>query len=162
MREVCMTLIRFVAACAALGMALPAHADIYKCVDPVSGKMTYTNTKVGEKGCTLLSRDQNVSSVAAPAARKPATATPADFPKVDSSTQRSRDSDRRKILETELASEERALEAAKKELAEQESQRLGNERNYDKVLQRIKPFQDQVELHQRNVDAIRTEIGKLR
>lgn len=157
-----MTLIRTLTALAACLLALPAAADIYKCVDPVSGKLTYTNTKVGEKGCTLLSRDQNVSSVPASSAKKPATATPSDFPKVDASTQRSRDSDRRTILETELATEERALEAAKKELAEQESQRMGNEKNYDKVLQRLKPFQDQVELHQRNVEAIRAEIRKLK
>lgn len=158
-----MSTIRCLAAVAALLSSLPAHADIFKCVDPVSGKVTYTNTKIGEKGCTLLSRDQNVSSVPGPSAKKPAaSASPAEFPKVDASTQRSRDGDRRKILETELATEERALESAKKELAEQEGARSGAEKNFAKVQERLKPFQDQVELHERNVEAIRAEIAKLR
>ncbi|GAA5178698.1 hypothetical protein GCM10025771_18510 [Niveibacterium umoris] len=156
-----MTLIRSLAAALLLACALPASADIFKCTDPISGKVTYTNTKIGEKGCTLLSKDQNVSAVPANGAKKPA-ASPTDFPKVDNSTQRARDNDRRKILETELASEERALESAKKELAEQESMRSGGERNFSRVQERVKPFQDQVELHERNVEAIRAEIAKLR
>lgn len=157
-----MTLIRCIAACLLTALALPAGADIFKCTDPVSGKVTYTNTKIGEKGCTLLSRDQNVSSVSGNGTKKSASPSPAEFPKVDASTQRSRDSDRRKILETELATEERALESAKKELAEQEATRSGGERNFAKVQERVKPFQDQVELHERNVEAIRAEIAKLR
>lgn len=38
--------------------------------------------------------------------------TPADFPRVDSATQQQRDSNRRKILDSELASERSALQQA--------------------------------------------------
>jgi len=40
--------------------------------------------------------------------------------------------------------------------------RNGDEKNYQRVLDRLKPFQDRVAEHQRNVDAIRQEIGKLK
>lgn len=144
-------------------LATAARADVYKCVDPVSGRVTYTNTSASEKGCVLLSRDQPAASGASGAGgAAKRTPTPAGFPKVDSGTQRSRDADRRKILETELAAEERLLADARKELAEQEAQRSGGEKNYQRVLERLKPFQDKVELHQRNVEAIRKEISGLR
>ena len=146
-----------------IGVALvatgSASADVFKCTDPISGKVTYTNTKTGEKGCTTLQKEQSVTTVPAPAPRK---ATPSDFPRVDDNTQRSRDNDRRKILDSELESETQALAEAKKALADQEATRNGDERNYAKVLERLKPFQEQVELHERNIDAIKTEIGRLK
>ena len=38
----------------------------------------------------------------------------------------------------------KSLEAAKKELAEQEEVRYGNEKNYQKKLDRLKPYEDKV------------------
>jgi hypothetical protein len=99
------------AALLALGLIGTCHADIYKCTD-AAGHVTYTNQKSTDKGCVLLSKDQPVSTVpgARPAARQP---TPAGFPRVDEDTQKRRDTDRRKILEQELVSEENSLEQAK-------------------------------------------------
>lgn len=153
---------------AGVACASAAWADIYKCVDPTSGRVTYTNTRVGERGCTLLSRDLPISTVPAhKSSRRSAraatpTASPTDFPKVDAGEQKSRDSDRRRILETELASEQKALNEAKKELAEQASLRNGDEKNYQRVQDRLKSYQDKVALHERNMAAIRKEIGNLR
>ena len=155
-----MTLLRFsfVLTCSLLCLfaSAGARADIYKCVDE-AGHITYTNDKPSPqaKGCTLMSRDQPVTTV-------PAPATPATFPRVDDSTQKSRDNDRRKILETELANEEKLLEAARKEQAEQEAVRNGNERNYQVYLDRVQPFKDKTALHERNVEAIRKEIANLK
>ncbi|MDQ8022852.1 MAG: DUF4124 domain-containing protein [Moraxellaceae bacterium] len=147
-----------------LFMAGTAQADIYKCTDD-AGHVTYTNDKPGpgQKNCTLMSREQSVSTVTMPK-RAPAasTPTPATFPKVDGDTQRARDNDRRKILETELGNEEKLLEEAKKALAEQESIRNGDEKNYQRVLDRLQPFKDKVALHERNTEAIRKEIANLR
>jgi len=140
-----------------------AYADIFKCTDPISGKVTYTNSKVGEKGCTLLSKDQAVSTVPNRNGSSNAkSATPSDFPRVDTNTQRSRDNDRRRILETELENERQLLAEAKKELADQEAVRTGGEKNYARVQERIQPFQDKVALHERNIAAIEKEIGNLR
>ena len=76
--------------------------------------------------------------------------------------QRARDDSRRQVLEAELATEEGALTAAEQALAEQESVRMGDERNYQKVLDRLQPFKDKVELHKRNIEALRREISGLR
>ena len=52
-------------------------------------------------------------------------------------TQKSRDGDRRRILEQELSNEQRSLEQAKRTLAEQETVRNGDEKNYQKVIDRL-------------------------
>ncbi len=138
-----------------------AHAEVYKCTD-ADGRVTYTNDRSVARGCKLLESGQPVSSVPAPA-RRPAAAPNADgFPKVSPADQRSRDDTRRQVLESELATEERALAEAEKALAEQEAVRHGNERNYQKVLDRLQPFKDKVELHKRNIEALRREITGLR
>jgi hypothetical protein len=140
-------------------LASVAHAEIYKCVDE-DGRVTYTNDRGLGRGCTQMSEDQPVSSVPLPAPRP--QATPSGFPRVAPDAQRARDDTRRQVLEKELQAEEAALAEARQALAEQEAIRLGNERNYQKVLDRLQPFKDKVELHQRNIEALRKEIGSLR
>lgn len=136
-------------------VTVPAVADIYKCTDG-TGHVTYANS--GGAGCRKLAIDR-VTTVPAAA---PRSATPAEFPRVGGGEQRARDNDRRRILESELVSEEAALDKARAALTEQEGIRLGDERNYQRVLDRLKPFQDQVALHERNVEALRKELGNLR
>jgi hypothetical protein len=142
-------------------MAGAANAEVlYKCTDD-SGVVLYTNQKGTGTNCTVLGRDQPISSV--PGSRAATrNATPGDFPKVDGETQRNRDGDRRKILEQELATEQKNLEQAKKDLAEQEAIRSGNEQNYQRVLDRLQPFKDAVALHERNIEALRRELGNLK
>jgi len=87
---------------------------------------------------------------------------------VDDQTQKSRDTDRRRILESELAAQQANADQAKQELAEQEATVLPNERmqggaiSGGKVQERLQPYKDKVALHQRNVEAIRKEISNLR
>lgn len=147
------------------GLAPPAHAEIYKCTD-ADGRVTYTNDRSTARGCVRLQSDQPVSSVPAPVRRPAAAAREApqggDFPRVSPNEQRGRDDARRRVLEDELQSEEQKLTEAEKALAEQESIRLGDERNYQKLLDRVQPFKDRVELHKRNIEALRREISGLR
>jgi hypothetical protein len=153
-------------------LAAPAaRADIFKCVEE-GGHVTYTNTKASGKGCSVLSRDQPISSMPAASTPRPsgaaapagngAAAGASGFPRIEPGTQKTRDNDRRRILEEELATEQRALDDAKKELAEQEGQRSGDERNYQRVLDRLQPYKDRVQLHERNIDALHREIANLR
>lgn len=142
-----------------------ALADIYKCVD-AQGRVTYTNDKSTSRGCTPLSSDLPVSSIP-PVTRPQPQAAPSgasggSFPRVTADTQRERDDSRRRILMNELAAEEASLLEARKNLEEQESIRLGDERNYQKKLDRVQPFKDKVALHERNIEALRKEIGNLR
>lgn len=146
----------------ALALAWPygtASAAIFKCVDS-QGRITYTNDSGNAKGCAQLDDDLPVSSV--PAMRPPPKASPQNFPKVSPEVQRSRDDGRRAILDSELDTEQKALDKARADLAEQDAVRLGNERNYQRKLDRLQPFKDQIELHERNIEALKKEISNLR
>lgn len=138
------------------------HAEIWECTDE-NGARRFTNIKAEARGCRQLNVGP-VNSVPAPpkAAAKAAPAAPGAFPKVDAKTQQQRDLDRRKILEQELAGEQKLLEQAKKELADQEAVRLGSERNYQRVLDRLAPYQKRVQLHESNIANLRKELSGMR
>lgn len=143
--------------------AQPAHADIYKCVDG-EGHTTYTNDKSRAAGCKLLASEMPVSTVPGPASSTSRPATPAasgGFPSVSGDQQKARDSERRRILMAEMDAENKSLEEAKKALSDGEAVRLGDERNYQKYLDRIQGLKDNVALHERNIDALRKELSKL-
>ncbi len=144
-------------------LARPAWADTFKCMD-ANGRATYTNMKEETKGknCTVVMREISVVP-AIPAARTgAANPSPSGFPKVDPATQRSRDDARRRILEEELSGEEKALAQAKAELTQQESIRTGDERNYQRVLDRLQKYKDVVERHEKNVAALKKELNNVK
>lgn len=148
-------------------LAQTLHAEIYECIDE-SGNRRFTNIKAEAQGCRQLNVGP-VNTVPAPPkpAAKPPPGAPAasgagSFPKVDAKTQQQRDAERRKILEQELASEQKLLDQAKKELAEQEALRLGSERNYQRVLDRLAPFQKRVQLHESNIASLKKELSNMR
>jgi hypothetical protein len=136
-----------------------AHAGVlYKC-SAESGQITYTNSKGGYRNCQVVSSTPPSSSspTSSSTPAKPRAAsnpTPADFPRVSSDAQKGRDSDRRHILEQELASEQRNLEEARKGLADQEASRAPADR--------LSPLRDRVALHTRNLEALQREIVKLK
>jgi hypothetical protein len=153
-----------VAVVASLGLifAETAHAqqvtEIYRCVG-ADGRRHYTNSKkeTGGMKCELVTSQINV----APPLAKPPARTRSDFPREtarDSASARERQRD---ILEKELASEEQALSKARQALAEQEAVRGGDERNYARVLERLQPYKDSVETHQKNIAALRRELANL-
>jgi hypothetical protein len=153
-------------------LAGTAHAqnqvtEIYKCVDG-SGRPLYTSDKKDTSGkkCELVSREINVvppQAAPKPPAGKPAAsaASPRDFPKESSAARGAARERQRDILERELATEQGLLGKAKKELAEQEAQRTGDERNYSRVLERLQPYKNAVEVHEKNVEALRRELSNL-
>jgi hypothetical protein len=137
-----------------LALAAPcghAQSEVYKCPD-ASGRPTYTNVKrdtVG-KNCTLVSKEVSVVP-----AQVPARASQSDSPSA-------RSENRRKILESELQNEQQLLSDARQKLAEQEGIREGDERNYARVLERLKPYQEEVSQHTKNIEQLRGELGRLR
>ena len=82
-----------------------AEDSYFKCVDE-RGNTTFTNTG-GGKGCTKITVDPVV--IPSPKLSTTKSPTPPGYPKVDSTTQKSRDSDRRRILEDELHDKEGQL-----------------------------------------------------
>ncbi|MDD5176919.1 MAG: DUF4124 domain-containing protein [Sterolibacterium sp.] len=133
---------------------------LYKCID-ASGVVLYTNQKTNAKKCTVLSSEQPISTFSAPKQASRST-TPSDFPRVAGDIQRSRDGDRRKILEQEFADEQQNLDKARKALAETEAMRLGDEKGYQKYLDRAPSLKDSVTVHERNVEALRHELANLK
>jgi septal ring factor EnvC (AmiA/AmiB activator) len=143
--------------------ALPARAqvtEIFKCKSP-DGHWTYTNDRreAEKQKCEVVTRQINV----APAPPKPAArATPNSFPKETPADRATASARQREILEKELAQEQTALAKAKADLAEQENVRFGNERNYARVEERLQPFKDSIDTHEKNIEALRRELANLR
>jgi hypothetical protein len=141
-------------------LAAPARGDTFKCID-ANGRATYTNMKEETKGknCSVVMREISVVPAVPPARSAAANPSPAGFPKVDPATQKNRDGARRRILEEELSGEAKALAQAKTELTEQESIRTGDEKNYQRVLDRLQKYKDEVERHEKNVEALKKELS---
>ena len=141
-----------------------AQADIYKHID-ADGHVTYSSTKT--KGAKKLNLPPLSTSL--PTARtRYKSGSPADFPRVDSGTQRNRDDARRKILEDELALEDKLLVEARNNLKEGvanpeiiRGQNGSVTRNVAKYEEKISALQEQVALHETNVEALKTELSKL-
>jgi hypothetical protein len=143
-------------------IAVPVRAETCKYVDN-DGRVIYSNTPNNPpKGAKLVKCFSDPAPSPAPQEPKPQSGAREDFPKVDGQTQKKRDDERQRILEKELADEQQQLDAARQKLAEQEAIRTGDERNYQRYLDRIQPFRDAVANHERNIEAIRREISNLK
>ena len=81
--------------------------------------------------------------------------------RVDPAAQRSRDSDARRILEGELRTEEERLAALKKEYNNGQPERLGNEQNYQKYVDRVGQLSAAITRKEADIAAIRRELQKL-
>lgn len=138
--------------------ALTVRAStLYKCADG-SGVVLYTNQKTNSKDCIVLSQQPAAASEPQAAGarnvkpRANATPTPADFPRVSSTEQKVRDTDRRAILEKELANEQQSLDKAKR--ASLEAANLPADK--------LQALRDTQALHERNIEALKKELANLR
>ncbi len=138
------------------------EVTIWSCRDK-DGRTHVTNLKADTAGknCKVVqqSRVQVVPAVTPNA--KPGAKPPTSFPKEDANARAAAKARQRDILERELTQEERLLAQARKDLAEQEEVRFGDERNYARVLERLQPYKDKVELHDKNVESLKRELANL-
>jgi hypothetical protein len=88
-------------------------------------------------------------------------ASPSSFPKESAAERSSRSATKKEILEKELAAEQELLDKARQALTQQEAVRTGDERNFAKVQERLQPYKDNVELHTKNIEALRRELANL-
>jgi DNA polymerase III delta prime subunit len=156
-----MTMTRSTLALLLAALALPATAQtIYRCTD-ANGGMLISNTRV-DKSCKAVVSSPD-STLPAPKTRASGAAaanpSPAGFPRVQEDTQKARDTDRKRILEQELAGEQRSLDQAQRELAEQQSVRASES---PASRDRVQPYRDRVAQHERNIVAIQKELSSLR
>lgn len=92
-----------------------------------------------------------------------ATPTPAGFPKVDAETQKGRDDMRRRVLADELAAEEKLLAESRTLFANGAPIPLPEETaNAGKYRERIARLRQSVQLHERNIEALKKELGSTR
>jgi hypothetical protein len=155
--------------------AAQAQTQVYKCTD-AQGRVEFTDSN--KKGCKVLDLPgyipappaRAVAPAPAPAARTNSPAgsaaaaapSPSDFPRVDTSQQRARDNDRREILNEELRAEELKLAEQRREFNNGEPPRNGNERNYAKYQERVAQMREDIGRTERNIEALRREIGNIR
>jgi Domain of unknown function (DUF4124) len=142
--------------------AVPGVAETCKYVDQ-DGRTIYSNVPIkNARKITCFQPPQPVAAETPASAPRSATSSGGpDRARIDPTTQRKRDDERRQILEEELSREQAALTEARRALSEQEAVRSGDERNYERVQQRLKPYQDAVETHQKNIASIKREIASL-
>jgi len=154
---------RTLACCFALASAATASAQgsVCKYID-ADGNIVFTNV-APDKGLRKLSclNSEDIGKKNAAPARS--TPTPAGFPRVDADTQRGRDDVRRKVLSEELATEEKLLAEARTSYANGAPIPLPEEQaNAERYRDRIGRLRQAVQLHERNIDALKKELGTTR
>jgi hypothetical protein len=156
-------------ACLALVLAAPALAQqgtVYRCPgNPVLYTDQITAQEAKDRGCRTI-EGAPVTVIQAPPKRAPTPAAngsaprPADS-KVDPAAQKARDSDARRILSEELQREEDRLAVMKKEFNNGEPERRGDERNYQKYLDRVSEMKAAILRKESDIAAIKRELAKL-
>ena len=85
------------------------------------------------------------------------------FPRVDPETQKGRDDVRRRVLQDELAAEEKLLVEARAAYGDGAPVATPEERaNPERYRERIARLRQALTLHERNIEALKKEIGGLR
>lgn len=143
-----------------------AQSDVYLCMND-NGTKEYKNTGA-TKGCKRIDL-QGITMIPSPY-KKPlmqtvaarTTASPPEFPRIDSGTQKARDNDRMQILLDEMKTEEQKLASLKKEFNNGEPERQGNEKNYAKYQERVASMKDDMNRAEKNIEALKREIGNLK
>ena len=147
-----------------------AQGTVFRCP---GNPETYTNLlgaqEAKDKGCRTID-GAPITIIQGPPRAKPASplapgasaaaSRPGDT-RIDPSAQRARDSDARRILSDELAREEERLAAARKEFNNGEPERRGDERNYQRYLDRVAELKASILRKEGDVAALKRELAKL-
>jgi hypothetical protein len=174
---------KIIFAIVAIFQAFTAFADTCKYED-AEGRVIYSNMPMkGAKKIACFGLDGNAGasggtrSNGGKPSRSSQNPTPADFPRIDPNTQKARDDTRRTILQEELATEQKALDQARKDFTEGESDtetfkttipgkdgkpQSVTRRDVAKYDEKMKKLQDAVDLHEKNIQMLQKELGNLR
>jgi hypothetical protein len=133
----------------------------YRCTT-ASGAAAYFNVPNGNGDRPARRAPVAPASNVSPAssAGTPSPAPPPGLPRIDPATQKGRDELRRKVLQDELATEERLLHESRAAYANGAPPPSPEEqRDPQRYADRIAKLRQSVQLHERNVDALRRELG---
>jgi hypothetical protein len=155
----------------ALWPAVAARAQdnnkpVYRCPGP---PVLYTDAlsvqEARDKGCRTIEGTPITivpgSKPRAPAASGAAGSSRSAEGRVDPTEQRSRDSDARRILGDELRREEERLAALRVEYNNGEPERRGDERNYQRYVDRVAEMKAAIARREADVAALKRELAKL-
>jgi hypothetical protein len=150
---------------ALVALGAQAEGTVYRCPGP---PVLYTDAlsakEASEKGCrTIEGTPITVMQTARPraASASPSAEGRGAEGRVDAGQQRVRDDERRRVLQTELHSAEDRLASAQKEFNNGQGERRGDERNYQKYLDRMAELKDNITRYEADVQALKREIAKL-
>jgi hypothetical protein len=161
-------LFRWCALALALVPMTALHAQdkpVYRCPGP---PVLYTDAlspqDAKDKGCRVI-EGTPVTVVPATKPRPTAAASAANGRsgegRVDPADQRARDSDARRILSEELKREEERLTALRTEFNNGQPERRGDERNYQKYIDRVAEMRAAIVRKESDIAALKREIAKL-
>ena len=144
---------------AAGAQAAPESNVYYRCPDNV-----FTNTisakEAESKGCKAMEAHQP-TTIPAPKARPGVVAAPgSSASRVDAQEQKQRDTDARKILQDELIKAQASLDALQKEYNNGQPERNGDEKNFQKYLDRTADLKAQITRTESDIGAITRELAK--
>ena len=156
-----------------LALAAPAQAQqgtVYRCPGPPALYTDQISAQQAQaQGCRTI--EGAPITIVSPIKPRPVagtspTASAGSAPRpaegrVEASEQRARDSDARKILDSELRREESRLAEMQKEFNNGEPERQGGERNYQKYIERVEDMKAAIARKQSDVAALKRELAKL-
>jgi hypothetical protein len=150
-----------------LAWAQQPAKEVYRCPgNPVLYTDSLSAKEAQAKGCRTLEGApitivQGVRPKPTSAPVPAASGARTSEERVAPGDQRARDNDARRILEGELKREEERLAAMQKEFNNGEPERRGDERNYQKYIDRVADMKADIARKEADIAAIKRELGKL-
>ena len=123
----------------------------------------YNNTlsakEAKDKGCKTI-EGAPITIVQSVKPRPAAASSGPAGTRIDPNDQRARDNDARRILEAELKREEDRLGGMKTDYNNGQPERQGNEKNYQKYLDRVADMKSAIGRKEGDIEALKREIAK--
>ncbi len=121
-----------------------------------------TIVQSGAPVAVASSSSSSSSSASAPVRSPAAAASPAGSPRVDSTEQRTRDSEARTILEGELRKAEARQSQLLKDYNNGEPEKVGIEsRNYARYQERVAEMKANIQRNDADIEGLKRELGRL-
>ena len=163
-----MRAIAFITALVLAHAASAVHAQdkpVYRCPGP---PVLYTDALSPQEAREKACRTIEGAPVTVVPATKPRPVAAGSAPvsrsgegRIDPADQRARDSDAKRILADELRREEERLAQLRRDYNNGEPERNGDERNYQKYLDRVADMKTAIVRKETDIAALKRELGKL-
>ncbi len=145
---------------------------VFRCPgNPVLYTDAISEKEAKERGCRTIEGAPITIIQSSPVTRRDGAPVPSSNPsttarlepsaRVEPSRQRARDTDRKAILAAELSRDEQVISDLRREYNNGEPERQGNERNYQKYLDRVAEMKMAISRKENDIAALKRELSKL-